>query len=135
MTKRKTGIVVAAVVLSVLVPLAARAGAKYSYPVVVGTTYGYGSMGSARSSGDASQYIGCQIYYNAGNSGSKIVAACFAADASGAFFYCMSSAPEVLQIVTSMGDGSYIDIGAANSGGTCTYVAVDNFSYFTPMTP
>jgi hypothetical protein len=131
----KTAIVVVAVVSAVLVPLGARAGYKAGYTVTVGSTYGYGSQAAARSSGDGNQYIGCTTYYNAGNSGSKIVVNCFAVNSAGTFFYCTSSAPEVIQVVATLTPASYIDIGANSNGGQCTYVEVEDYSYYAPTTP
>ena len=133
MTKR--AMMVAIVVSALFVPVLARAGAKFSQTVVVSSTYGYGNVGAARSSSDSNEYIGCTTYYNAGNSGSTIAAFCFAENSAGTFFYCQTTTPNVLQVIGTITDASYIDIGAANNGGQCTYVEVDNYSYYAPMTP
>jgi len=132
---KKRILILAGVALSVIVPVAVKAGLKSTSTVSVGTTGASGSKGDARASGDGNQYIGCRIYYNAGNSGATTLAQCFAHDSASGFFWCQSSLPEVLTVVSSINDASYVSIGAPSSGSTCSYVQVDSLSYSRPMTP
>lgn len=126
-------VVMGAAVLSLLaIPVIVKAGAKYTYTVVTnGTTYAYGSMGDARNSSDPYQYIGCHASFNAQNA--SYYAACDASDSTGLFFYCSTTDSRIVDIIQSISDASYIYVGS--SGGTCTYVDVQHYSYNRPRTP
>lgn len=131
--RTKLANVIVAIALLVA-PVAAKAGDKSPYPVVVGPNYAYGEMGSARSSGDGNQFIGCSIGYDS-QASTKLTVVCSAADRLGSYFSCSSAAPEVVQVVAAMTTASYISMTALSNGGLCTTVGVSDYSYLLPMTP
>src|SRR5690242_20086283 len=62
MTKKKA--VLGCAVAAVLVGTAAWAGSKYAYPVFIDLTQkkAYGTLGAARNSSDATQFISCDVH-------------------------------------------------------------------------
>jgi hypothetical protein len=135
MTKR--AIVCAAVVSMVLLPVVARAGYKQSYPVSVfiypdGSGSGGGSLSTARNTTVGSTaYVGCVLTANAGYT---TYLYCGATDASGSYFGCYSSDPNLVSVVGSMTVGSDISFNG-DASGNCTSLQINNFSYVGPMTP
>lgn len=128
MSKRWRGwIVVVACVVGVAWSRGADAGLKQSFPVTISSSYAYGSIGSARASADATQYIGCSSY---GTSG-----ACVALDATGNNFkMCAWSNAAQAAAVHSIGPHSYI-VFYFDTSGNCTNIYVSNYSYQLPATP
>ena len=113
-------------------PVAARAGYKSTdYAGTDGSSYGYGSIGDARNSGDANQYIGCDTFEN---SGGTMTSYCYARNSAGTSYYCYSTDPNFVATASTITESSYIDFDGP-VGGVCTYIQVSNYSYFRPMTP
>jgi hypothetical protein len=117
--------------LGLLVALAgsARAGAKHSVPVTVGSAYASGSLGTARNSSDGNQYIGCQVYGT-----SSINAYCYAADSAGHYLSCSTTTTAMVALAESLTSDSYLYFSVNSSGG-CTYLVVQNSSDLAPKNP
>ncbi|WP_148273261.1 hypothetical protein [Stigmatella aurantiaca] len=113
----------------------ALAGAKYARPVYVSTSssggYAYGSLGSARNSTDANQYIGCTT--STGSSGEQIMN-CFARTGGGISASCTSSASALVNAARSVTADAYIDFRWDGSGA-CTQLTVTHASYIQPTEP
>ena len=111
------------------------AGAKYALPVEVGDTWFYGSMGSARSSADSSQYIGCSL----GTSGTSVYASCAARgrNSEGVYQYksCSSTNANHVEVVKSVGPMSALDVSMDAVTGACRHISITNYSYYAPMVP
>jgi hypothetical protein len=105
----------------------ANAGLHFSVPIVVGTTVAYGSVYTARHSGDQKQFIGCAAY--GATSSSSTYVACSAQDASGHALYCATYNPSfyVWQAAMAVNEGSEI-IFNTDSSYNCTYIYVSNSS-------
>lgn len=116
-------------VLSILTGLALAgagllwAGAKYNYNVVVGTSYAYGAMSTARYSADTTQYIGC--WMNTTNAG------CVARNTAGTYKSCYTNNAAVRDTLKFMNDYSYVYF-TFDSTGKCTYVYLGSYSYVLP---
>lgn len=94
-----------------------------------GSSYGYGSVNSARYySSDSSQYIGCN---SSADLTSSIYISCSARDAQGNYLYCYSNTADgqARQAVASVNNTSSIYFLVDNSTGKCTYISIGNFSY------
>lgn len=108
------------------------AGAKTVLPVTVNLASRQlsGSLGSARNSGDSTQYI--QISHEGGPGYS--VAWIVAQSASGAVGYCFTSEPNMVAAARAATDGSYI-FTTWDVGNNCSYVSVQTSSTQTPKIP
>ncbi|HEX8822994.1 MAG TPA: hypothetical protein VF794_23905 [Archangium sp.] len=129
------------VVGALLLSTGALAGAKATSEVVINTTSNaptvtaMGSMGSARNSADATQYIGCQLSTNNVSSGSVTVV-CFAKNAAGQYVSCVTTDPNYVNVAQSIQSDSYIRFNYDSSvGSTCTYLLVVQNSYYAPKQP
>ncbi|MDC0712880.1 hypothetical protein POL68_30745 [Stigmatella sp. ncwal1] len=113
----------------------ALAGAKYARPVYVssssGAGYAYGSLGTARSSTDVNQYIGCTT--STGSSGEQVMN-CFARSAGGISASCTSSVSALVNAAHSVTADSYIDF-RWDGTGACTQLTVTHASYMQPSVP
>ncbi len=108
------------------VATSASAGQRNNEPVYVASTYAYGSMGSARTSGDNTQYIGCYAFsYHDGD----VNVGCQARDANGNSVYCYSTDPQFVQAVSAVNDESHIYFVRNSSSSQCTNITVGNHSY------
>jgi hypothetical protein len=107
------------------------AGVKYSYPVTINTTTRTvtGSLGTARSSSDAFQFIGCTVY--ASSTGFQQMQ-CGAMDSKAKQAICYSMDPAFIAMVGAIGPASYIYF-TYDANANCTAVSVDNRSYDAPM--
>ena len=84
-------IVVAAVLATTFaMQTTAFAGASFSAPVYIGTNIAYGSLRSARVSGNTREYIGCGVY-GATNQPATTYVMCSAVNAAGASWSCRNS--------------------------------------------
>jgi hypothetical protein len=118
---------------ALLASTAAYAGYKSIYYVGVDTTSreAYGSFGSARSSADTVQYIGCAVQgFSSGTS--RVI--CEARNASNVSAACSSTAPAMVTAATSQSGDSYIYF-TWDETGTCTYLYVSNTSNWAPRQP
>jgi hypothetical protein len=109
--------------------IAAHAGYRYNYPIVVSLAgrYAYGALGSVRASSDANSYIGCSL-----NSAGAIY--CQAADATASQVpSCSVASPTALMqsTVASIKGDSYLYF-TWDSNWQCTYIYVDNDSQYLP---
>jgi hypothetical protein len=116
----------------------ADAGAKYTYEVSVGVAdrYAFGSMGDARNSTDSDQYIGC-LLYQTGASSENIAGYCRAYSSGGSYGYCYlpsSAIQGYLKLLATAGSNPYLYF-TWDANATCTYLEVQNYSYFRPVTP
>lgn len=130
MQKSKLGAIIAGAV--VLFSGAAMAGYKAAYPVTVMTNadnsgIAFGSMGTARNSSDAVQYIGCSTQ----SSFSPVTGTCFAKNAAGKYLQCVTTDPTIVSVISSVAKSSFISFSASPTGA-CYYVNVTNNSYFEP---
>jgi len=111
------------------------AGAKYVVPVVVGDTFAYGSMGSARSSSDTAQYIGCTL----STSGTTTYGTCSARgrNSSGVYQYasCHTTTAAHLNVIRTTNAISSLDFTWDADTGICGHISVANQSTFAPMVP
>ncbi len=124
-----SGIVVSMFLMSIV----ARAGLKETgdnYVYTDGSTYAEGSVGDARASSDGNQYIGCTIdTYSTG----VPVVGCFARNAAGTGIGCSTTNANFVAVAAGITANSYLAFDA--SSGTCTFLEVADYSYFTPTTP
>lgn len=126
----RTSLVAAALALAT----AAVAGTRYGSVVIVDTTlrYAYGAMGSARSSLDANQYLGCQVYVPTGATAARVT--CFARNAAGTPGSCTSTNPAAVAAAQSINPDSYVWF-QWDTSGNCTYLNVRACSYDAPKQP
>jgi len=126
----------ALVAATLLLAGTAVAGSKWYTPVYIYSSNGvprgaYGTLGSARNSPDALQYIGCSVSTWAAF-GTSVY--CWARDASGASLGCSSSDPKLVQVALGVNGDSYVQFEADSSGG-CTFLNTRAMSYNDPKTP
>ena len=107
-------------------------GSRLTVPVDINVAVGYarGSLGDARNSADAVQYIGC---YNASSVGSTIVL-CEAQDAGGVYRSCVTTDVNMVATARSISGGSFLYF-QWNASGNCTALQVTSYSLFRPATP
>ena len=109
------------------------AGARYSYPVSVDTTsrVAWGSMGTARNSADAVQYIGCSVTtYSSGGS----YGICEGRNAANSARACTTTNADMLAAIRMVSEASFIFF-TWDASNNCTMVSVVNWSYVEPMAP
>jgi hypothetical protein len=120
----RKNLAIAVVLTALLIPSFAGAGWKSDQPVVVRSSYFYGSVGSARNSSNTTEYIGCTI--NSWGSGS-----CSARNAGGTYKRCTTKNSSRVAFIRDLPDSPYIYV-AFNAAGECTYIGLGNKSYFAP---
>jgi len=120
-----------ATVAGAMAASAAWAGFKSTEVVYVSTTprsqFAWGSLGSARSSSDSVQYIGCRAW--SGWSGSH--AYCFARDASGRAVSCFLVTESQYRLFPSLNGDSELFFSVGPEG-ECSDFEVTNASDFEP---
>jgi hypothetical protein len=124
-------IVVAAVLATTFaMQTTAFAGASFSAPVYIGTNIAYGSLRSARVSGNTREYIGCGVY-GATNQPATTYVMCSAVNAAGASWSCSTYAPsaQLVQAALAVSAGSYL-IAQSDGAYNCTYIHVNNNSAY-----
>ena len=114
-------------VSSVVLAGEARAGRKTSSPVVVGTSYAYGALGSARNSADSVQFIGCSTWATATSQSGL----CQARDSASHNLSCTTSEPNLLAEIRSMAGDSFVYF-TVNASGECTLIQVNHSSELEP---
>ncbi|ADO69824.1 uncharacterized protein STAUR_2020 [Stigmatella aurantiaca DW4/3-1] len=109
---------------------AAWAGQRVTYLVGVDTSAreAYGAIGAAHNSDDPIQFIGCSVYTFA--NGAPFMY-CGARNESGSIGACQSSDPIFLDAARNVKESSYIYF-TWDDLGKCTYVLVNNSSYYVP---
>jgi len=105
----------------------ANAGLHYPVPIVVSNPVAYGSVHSARHSGDNKQFIGCAAFGSVYSTSTYV--ACSAQDSSGHSLYCATYNPSyyVWQAAMHVNDSSEI-IFNVDSSYHCTYIYIGNSS-------
>ncbi len=123
----------AAAAATLLLGATAFAGVRVYQPVYIYSSGGvprgaYGTLGSARNSADALQYIGCQVSAWASSGMSML---CWARDAGGATAICSSSDAKLVQVALGAGGDSFVHF-EWDANGSCTYLNVRAVSYYEP---
>jgi hypothetical protein len=134
----RTGKFVGVSIAGALLSTVALAGTKVTSEVTISSTTtgmtAMGSMGSARNSADATQYIGCQLSTNNVSSG-VVTVQCFARNAAGTYLSCLTTDPNYVSAAQAIDGDSYIRFNTESSGSTCTYLLVLDTSYYAPKQP
>ena len=94
---------------------------------LIGGGSAYGSMVGARDSSDTTQQIGCSMYSY--SSSSTAFAYCDAKDKDNKSLTCYSYNLSMREAVQAITDSSYIYF-TADSSAVCTYLSVQNKSYY-----
>jgi len=133
--RRKTAILAASLGIMITMGVGAReawAGYKLGETVVVstGSRFGYGSMGSARNSGDANQYIECRVTWVSGYN----TVNCYARDSAGTVVTCISTNAAAAKTVAAMKDNSRVRFDY-DPLGNCTNISFSNASFYGPPVP
>jgi hypothetical protein len=131
MTKRMW-IGIAALAGVMLTGAGAFAGYKFSSAPSISPTFAVGIMGSARATADSNAYIGCTLQGTTGGASSN--GFCMIADAAGTSKTCSFSSASIAQAVASMTANSAVRMWF-DAAGNCTQVAIDNYSWYLPITP
>ena len=126
MKNTKLTYLLAIIGLAVVISGTAVAGLKGTYNVTTSATSFAGSLGSARNSADAIQYIGCRDQ--------QTVAYCYGRDAAGVTKSCTTSNPTHLAMIRGWTDSTYVRI-SFNTAGTCTNILQSTFSQLEPKKP
>jgi hypothetical protein len=116
-------------VLPMLLPLAAEAGAKCSSPVFIDTVnrFARGAFGSARNSADGLQNLTCTSY-------SWGYVFCQARDVNNVNVSCGTSNAAFVNMVRAMESTAYVSF-SWDAAGTCTDLIVGNSSCHEPKQP
>ena len=101
------------------------AGEKVTHEVTFDAIkpFARGSLGDARNSTDAVQYIGCSI-----SSGG---ASCFAVNSAGVQHSCSTTDPDLIAAMRAINGDSYL-VFRYGIDGVCTSVSVSNDSRYAP---
>ncbi|WNG48323.1 hypothetical protein F0U60_32485 [Archangium minus] len=129
----KKNVVLGCAMAAVLAGTAAWAGSRYVGPVTINLSAkeAYGTLGSARNSQDALQFITCDAH--AFNDGSKHMS-CTAKNASGTSVYCTSTVPVLVETARSLSGDAFVFF-EWDASGACTYLGVGHSSEFEPKRP
>jgi hypothetical protein len=95
-----------------------------------------GAIGSARNSLDNTQRIGCQLRANSVST--ALSGSCDATDAFGNRAFCITSAPQLIEVIKAIGTDSYISftyVPSATGNPTCTSVSISNSSIYEAKKP
>jgi hypothetical protein len=116
--------------VSAIAATAAWAGARGGMEVSIdlANRRAYGSLGNVRNSVDVSQYIGCST--NANNAGTQS-ANCYARNSANTFVSCQTSTPALVDIARSLNGDSLLQF-YWDATGQCTYIYLENDSYYAP---
>jgi hypothetical protein len=123
-------------IAGLLVVSGARGGTQYGFSgtyVNTSSRYAYGQAGSARASSNSNEYLGCVTYV----SGTALSGYCRASDPSGNAAYCYfpsSGAAQFAQAAATASVNSYYYF-SWDTNSNCTFLEVDNTSYWLPLTP
>src|SRR4051812_5070102 len=106
MYMRKSLFLSSVVLASTLLSATAFAGEKAVANVVIGSGYISGSIGSARNSVDAVQYVVCGVTAASGST----TASCVAKTTAGAQAYCSTTSPTLISALSSVTANSHFYI-------------------------
>ena len=122
--------IAAALATTIAMQTTAFAGASFSAPVIIGTNIAYGSLRSARISGNTREYLGCAVY-GATNQAATTYVMCSAINAAGVSWACSTYAPsaQLVQAALAISAGSFV-IAQSDSAANCTYIYVNNNSAY-----
>jgi hypothetical protein len=128
MTKKNA--VLGCAVAAVLAGTAAWAGSRYAYPVYIDLTQkkAYGTLGAARNSSDAVQFISCDVH--AYGDGTKNMS-CAAKNTAGTYVYCTSTVAALVETARSLAGDSFVYF-QWDASGACTYLGVGHSSEYAP---
>ncbi|WP_375772843.1 putative porin [Archangium gephyra] len=134
---RKNNAKLVGVAVTALLGMSAWAGYKYDYTVHVynssdGAGNASGTLSGARNSPDSAQHIGCRIYSY--GSGGNTELQCTAVSSNNVGGWCYSTDPALISLMQSIKGDSYISF-YWNTSAKCTYVSVENSSYYAPKNP
>lgn len=107
-----------------LIAVSSFAAPRGSVVVNPANKYASGSLGGARGSGEENQYFGCSL-------SSAGYAFCSARDSNGVSAACFTTDPNMMQVIGSIKDDSFVYFTWAASG-VCLFVNVGNASYNRP---
>jgi hypothetical protein len=108
----------------------AQAGTRSSYPVYIGATYAYGSLGTARASSDTLSYVECQRYVTPSNA----VLTCYVRDAAGKTAMCITNDPSFVAEGRALKGDSLLYF-EWDANGYCKALRVTDSSYLAPKSP
>ena len=108
-----------------LASTAALAGFRTAQQVVISDTaqFANGDLGYIYNTDDLTQYMGCVSYNTAGN--------CYAKDRTGLTRSCSTSDPNLLAVIRSLNNDSWL-IFYWDTSGRCTFIEVENSSMVPP---
>lgn len=121
------------IILSVAILAAAGtayAGTRGSYPVVITSTYAYGSLATARASSDTLSYVECQRYVTPTNA----VLFCYARDATGKSAACSTNDPAFVAEGRALKGDSLLYF-EWDANGACKALRVTDSSTLAPKSP
>lgn len=126
----KKNMVLGCAMAAVLAGTAAWAGSRYAYPVYINLSAkeAYGTLGAARNSTDAIQFISCDVH--AYDDGDKRMS-CTAKNTSGTNVYCTSSVAALVETARSLSSDSFVYF-EWDASGACTYLGVGHSSEYAP---
>jgi hypothetical protein len=129
---KKLNVAMALCVAGTLAGTMASAGYKYVTTLTVDTVNrtAKGSLADTRATADTLSYIGCRISTNGG--GTAVY--CSAQDANRVTGSCSSTAPNFVQVVSTLQSDSILSF-SWDANGTCTGINVENWSSNSPMQP
>ncbi len=87
-----------------------------------------GSLGGARNSIDAVQFLGC---VTTGNTNGAQTATCWAQNAAGTYISCLTTSPVLIDMARSLNGDSVLQFHW-DATGQCTYLYIENDSYYAP---
>lgn len=127
------GVVTAAVWVSAQASAGQQTSLSVSIGAFPGGQFANGQMGTARSSGNVHEAIGCYVrQYVLPTASLDII--CSATTATGASLSCSSNDTRLRDAIQTIGPNSRIGFGVNGTGG-CLYVLVENSSKFQPLQP
>jgi hypothetical protein len=109
------------------------AGLKSNSPVYISTSgmYANGSLGSARNSSDALQYIGC---YTRSDAMAASTLVCYARDSDGVAVSCSTTVASMIAVAQGLNSDSHLWF-SWDSTGECNRLDVYNVSQTPPKVP
>lgn len=95
-----------------------------------------GAIGTARNSLDNYQRIGCVVKANTVSS--TVSGSCDATNAAGVRAFCITDAPQLVEVIKSIAADSYISfsyVPSATGNPTCSQINISTSSVYEPKTP
>jgi len=95
-----------------------------------------GSIGSARNSADLNQRIGCTLRAN--TVASTVSGSCEATNSAGVRAFCITDAPQLVEVIKSIAADSYISfsyVPSPSSNPTCSQINIHTSSVYATKAP